>query len=229
MDGITVLRALRRTWWIVVVAVVAAAGAALYLGSRQELRYQSVASYVVSPHQGDATADVIESVRTLDQARARALVSTYVEMLTSIAVQDEAAVALGRGVFPEDYEVDAIVAPEAYVAELQVTGPDAADAALLSGAIGTAASARFVGLYQIYDIVLLDPASVPAGPVNRSPVETALLGAVLGLMAGLAIAVLAGAPRVRRRRHMQERLEAYGTPDTTVTPFPADRRTTRAG
>jgi len=229
MDGSTVLRVLRRTWWIVVLAAVAAAGAALYLGSRQELRYQSVASYVVSPHQGDVTADIIESVRTLDQARARALVSTYVEMLTGTAVQDEAAAALGLGAFPEGYEVAAVVAPEAYVAELQVTGPAAADAAVLSGAIGTAASARFVGLYQIYDIVLLDPASVPTDPVNRGPVETALLGAALGLMAGLAIAVLAGAPRVRRRRHMQQRLEPYGTPDATVTLFPAERRATRAG
>jgi capsular polysaccharide biosynthesis protein len=229
MDGSTMLRALRRTWWIVVLAALAAAGAALYLGSRQDLRYQSVASYVVSPHQSDATADVIESVRTLDQARARALVSTYVEMLTSTAVHDEAAAALGLGVFPEGYEVDAVVAPEAYVAELHVTGPAATDAAVLSGAIGVAASARFVGLYQIYDVVVLDPASVPTDPVNRGPVETALIGAALGLMAGLAIAVLAGAPRVRRRRRMQQRLEAYGTTDATVTAFPAERRTTRAG
>lgn len=228
MDGSTVLRALRSTWWIVVLAVVAAAGTALYLGTRQESRYQSVSSYVVSPRQGDS-ADVVESVRTLDQARARALVSTYVEMLTSTAVQNDAAAALGLGVFPEAYEVDAVVAPEAYVAELRVTGPAAADAAALSGAIGAAASARFVGLYQIYDVVALDPASVPTEPVNRGPVENALLGAALGLIAGLGIAVLAGAPRVRRRRHMQQRLDAYGTPDATVTLFPAERRITRTG
>ena len=229
MDGSTALRALRATWWIVVLAVVAAAGAAMFLGSRQELRYQSVSSYVVSPRQGDTIADVVESVRTLDQARARALVATYVEMLTSTAVQDEAAAALGLGVFPADYEVAAVVAPEAYVAELRVTGPAGADAAVLSDAIGAAASARFVGLYQIYDIVPLDPASVPTDPVNRGSIETALLGGALGLVAGLGIALLAGAPRVRRRRRMHQRLDAYGTPDATVTLFPAERRITRAG
>lgn len=229
MDGSTALRALRSTWWIVILAVVAGAGAAFLLGSRQELRYESVSSFVVSPRQGDTPADVTESVRTLDPARARALVSTYVEMLTSNAVQDEAAAALGLGPFPAGYRVEAVVAPEAYVAELQVTGPAAADAAVLSGAIGVAASARFVGLYQIYDIVLLDPASVPIDPVNRGPIETAILGGALGLVAGLGIALLAGAPRVRRGRRMQQRLSAYGTPDATVTLFPAERRVSRTG
>ena len=229
MDGSTVLRALRSTWWIVILAVVAGAGAAFLLGSRQELRYESVSSFVVSPHQGDTPADVTESVRTLDPARARALVSTYVEMLTSTAVQDEAAAALGLDLFPAGYRVEAVVAPEAYVAELKVTGPAAADAAVLSGTIGVAASARFVGLYQIYDVVLLDPASVPIDPVNRGPIETAILGGVLGFVAGLGIALLAGAPRVRRARRRQQRLDAYGTPDATVTLFPAERRVSRTG
>jgi uncharacterized protein involved in exopolysaccharide biosynthesis len=229
MDGSTALRALRSTWWMVVLAVVAAAGAALYLNTREEPRYLSVASYVVSPQQSQSTADVTESVRTLDPARARALVSTYVEMLTSAAVQDEAAAALGQGTFPGDYSVTAVVAPEAYVAELRVAGPDAAQAAVLSGAVGAAASARFVDLYQIYDVVLLDPASVPSEPSNRGPIETGLLGGALGLVAGLGIALLAGAPRARRRRRMQQRLDAYGTPDATVTLFPAERRATRAG
>ena len=48
MDGTTALRALRSTWWIVVLAVVAGAGAAYFLGSRQDLRYQSISSFVVS-------------------------------------------------------------------------------------------------------------------------------------------------------------------------------------
>ncbi|MBN2112625.1 MAG: hypothetical protein JW785_00700 [Acidimicrobiia bacterium] len=229
MDGSTAWRALRSTWWVVVIAVAAAAGAAFLLTSRQELRYQSVSSYVVSPRATDPTADVTETVRTLDPARARALVSTYVEMLTSGAVKAEAVAALGWGGFPADYRVDAVVAPEAYVAELRVTGPAAADAAVLSGAIGAAASARFVGLYQIYDVVVLDPASVPTGPVNRSPVEAAVLGGALGLATGLGLALLAGAPRVRRRRHMQHRLDPYGPPDATVTLFPAERRGSRAG
>lgn len=229
MDGSIALRALRSTWWIVVVTVLAAAGAAFYLGSRQELRYQSVSSFVVSPQQDQTTADVTESVRTLDPARARALVSTFVEMLTSTAVQDEAAAALGLGAFPEGYEVTAVVAPEAYAAELRVTGPGGTEAAALSGALGIAASERFVDLYRIYDIALLDPASVPLDPVNRGPVETGILGGVLGLLAGLGIAVLAGAPRVRRRRRMQQRLDPYGSPDATVTMFPAERRVSRAG
>ena len=228
METGILLRALRSTWWIVLVAVVAAAGAAYYLGMRQEPIYQSVSSFVVSPRQGDS-ADVVESVRTLDQARARALVSTYVEMLTSTTVEQEAAAALGLGGFPAGYQVDAMVAPEAYVAELRVSGPAADQAAALSGAIGTAASARFIDLYQIYDVVQLDAPSAPTEPANRGPVETAMLGAALGLVAGLGIAVLAGAPRVRRRRHMQQRLAAYGTPDATVTLFPAERRITRAG
>jgi len=229
MEGGTLLRTLRSTWWIVVLAVVAGAGAAVLLGERQPLRYQSVSSFVVSPRQGDTTSSITESVRTLDPARARALVSTYVEILTSAATQDNAAAALGRGAFPAGYRVEAVVAPEAYVAEMRVTGPVPAEAAALSGAIGTVASARFVALYPIYAIGPLDPASVPTRPVNRGPIETAALGGALGLAAGLGLALLAGAPRARRRRRMQQRLEAYATPDATVTLFPAERRVSRAG
>jgi capsular polysaccharide biosynthesis protein len=229
MEGSTFLRALRSTWWIVILAVLAGAGAAFYLGSRQDLRYQSVASYVVAPRQGDAASDIVECVRTLDQARARALASTLVEILTSAAAQNEAAASLGWAGFPGGYRVEAVVAPEAYVAELRVTGPVPAEATALAGAIGSVASSRFVALYPIYEIALLDPALLPTDPVNRGPVETAALGGALGLIAGLGVALLAGAPKALRRHRMQQRLDAYAARDTTVTLFPAERRTSRAG
>jgi len=230
MDAGTALRSIRSAWYFVVLGVIGAVAAALVLASRQEPIYQSTSSYVVSPYHGDTVADVIESVRTLDQARARALVSTYVEVLTSEAAQQEAAATLGFG--PDllaDYAVEAVVAPEAYVAELRVTGPDPATAASLSTALGTVASARFIALYQIYDVVMLDPASLPTEPVNRSLVETAAIAGALGLLAGGGVALAAGAPKVRRNRRMQQRLGAYGTPDAKVTPFPTERRVSRAG
>jgi capsular polysaccharide biosynthesis protein len=229
MDGNTFLRALRSTWWIVILAVLAGAGAAFYLGSRQDLRYQSMASYVVAPRQGDPASDIVESVRTLDQARARALASTLVEILTSGAARDEAAASLGWAGFPGGYRVDAVVAPEAYVAELRVTGPVPSEAAALAGAIGSVASSRFVALYPIYEIALLDPPSVPTDAVSRGPIESAALGGALGFIAGLGIALLAGGPKALRRLRMQQRLDAYAARDTTVTLFPAERRTSRAG
>jgi uncharacterized protein involved in exopolysaccharide biosynthesis len=229
MDS-TALRALRSGWWLVLLAVAGAVAGALVLSSHQEPVYRSSATYIVSPRQGDTTADITESVRTLDPDRARALVSTYAEVIASDAVQAEAAASLGYGPDLLDfYSAEAVVAPEAYVAELRVTGPDPDLAATLSTALGAAASARFTALYPIYDVVVLDPASVPTSPANRGPVETAVIAGLLGLVAGGALALLAGAPRLRRRRRLQQRLSPYSTPDTTVTPFPAERRTSRAG
>jgi uncharacterized protein involved in exopolysaccharide biosynthesis len=190
MDS-TTLRALRSGWWLVLLAVAGAVAGALVLSSHQEPVYRSSATYIVSPRQGDTTADITESVRTLDPDRARALVSTYAEVIASDAVQAEAAASLGYG--PDllgFYSVEAVVAP---------------------------------------DVVVLDPASVPTSPANRGPVETAVIAGLLGLVAGGALALLAGAPRLRRRRRLQQRLSPYSPPDTTVTPFPAERRTSRAG
>ena len=182
MDGSTVLRALRSTWWIVVLAVVAAAGAALLPRARARNCATSRCPATSSPP--SRTRPPPTSPRACAPSTRPGpgpwSAPTW-RCSPAPPCRTRRPPPSASASSPRATRSTAVVAPEAYVAELRVTGPGAAEAAALSGAIGAAASARFVGLYQIYDIVLLDPASVPTDPVNRGPVETALLGGALGL------------------------------------------------
>lgn len=223
MDSSTALRALGRGWYFLVVGAIAGAVAAVVVTSQQQPVYEAASTYIVSPRV-DGTTDAAESVRTLDGDRARAIVSTLVEVMTSSTVQQEAAGTIGMGAATlEDYTVDAVVLPEAYVAELRVIGPEPQNAVLLSAAVGNLAAARFVDLYQIYAVGLLDPADLPAGPANRGLVETAVMAGALGLLAGALVALISGAPRIRRSTRMQRRLSSYGG-EATVTFLPTERR-----
>ena len=223
MDTSSALRAIGRGWYFLVIGAVAAAIAAVILTSSQAPVYEASATYIISPRLDDS-AGAAESVRTLDGDRARAIVSTMVEVMTSDTVQQEAASTIGMGAATlAAYSVAAVVLPEAYVAELRVTGPEPQNAVLLSSAVGDLAAERFVALYQIYDVGLLDPAGLPRAPVNRSVVETAVMAGALGLLAGALVALLAGAPLIRRSRKMQSRLSHYGG-EATVTRLPTERR-----
>jgi uncharacterized protein involved in exopolysaccharide biosynthesis len=223
MDSSSALRAIGRGWYFLAVGAIAGAVAAVLLTARQQPVYEAASTYIVSPRV-DGTTDAAESVRTLDGDRARAIVSTLVEVMTSSTVQQEAAATIGmEAATLADYSVQAVVLPEAYVAELTVVGPVAQNAVLLSAAVGNLAAARFVDLYQIYDVGLLDPADLPTGPVNRGLIETAVMAGALGLLAGAVVALIAAAPRIRRSNMMQRRLASYGG-EATVTLLPTERR-----
>ena len=224
MDSSSALRAIGKGWYFLVVGAVAGAVAAVMLTASQAPQYEASTTYIVSPRM-DGSTDAAESVRTLDGDRARAIVSTLVEVMTSATVQQEAATTIGMGADTlAEYTVSAVVLPEAYVAELRVLGPEPQNGVLLSAAIGNLAAERFVALYQIYDVGLLDPADLPLAPANRGLVETAVMAAALGLFAGALVALISGAPRIRRNRQMQNRLSSYGGGEATVTLLPTERR-----
>lgn len=234
MDTSTALRAVTRGWFFVVLGGAVAATAAFVLFATASPQYEASSTYVVSPADSGATYDIAESIRTLEDARSRAIVSTFVEVLSSTTVHARGAVLAGlsSGIL-EDYAVRAVVAPEANVVELTVRGPAPEVAAALSGAIGFAGAETFIGLYKIYDVSLLDAADVPESPAGRGLASTIGLAWILGLAAGAAVALLWGLAKGGAPDRLQTRLASYDRELTAViTPLHPDqvtRRTTRAG
>ena len=98
----------------------------------------------------------------------------------------------------------------------------ASDAVVLASEVGAKGARRFVDLYDIYDVGLLDPAIAPSSSNNRGPIETAAVAAALGLLIGAVIALVVNAPRVRRNREMRRRISQYGDAGATVTPISQD-------
>jgi uncharacterized protein involved in exopolysaccharide biosynthesis len=230
MDTSTALRAILKGWYFVALGALAAIAIAVYLEATALPVYESSATYIISPTLDDPTVDVGDSVNTLDDARSRAIVATYAEILSSDAVHIEAVTSLGLDTGAlADYEFKAAILPEANVVELTVVGPSPQITVLLSAAVGGIGSERFVALYQIYDVGLLDPAVAPTTPSNPTLVQTIVMAGGLGVLAGAAVALLFGAPRVRRANRMRSRLSAYTDPAVTPLHRPEDRRASGVG
>jgi len=211
MNASTALTAIRKGWYLVLAGILGSISVAVALEASADPFYQSAATYIVTPIQNPVDPDVIqESIRTLDDARSRAIVATFAEVLESGGIHREAASTVGIDEpTVADYEFSAVILPEANVVELTVQGPVPQATVLLSGAVGSLGAARFSDLYQIYDIVLLDPPAIPTAPANTPFLQTLVMAGALGLLAGAALALLWGAPRVRREQQRQRRLLSY--------------------
>ncbi|MDX1691916.1 MAG: hypothetical protein R3290_12935 [Acidimicrobiia bacterium] len=219
MDVQTAFASLRRGWYLVALAALGAALVGGLLASAQPPVYETTGSYIVSPTRSDPDA-AAEAVRTLDDARSRAIMTTFAQVMGSSTTFADSLEMLGLDAgMLEEYSVDAVVVPEANVVDLTVTGPNARLAMVLATSVGETGARRFVDLYDIYDVGLLDPATTPGSPMNRGPIETAAVAGALGLLVGAVLALAVNAPRVRRNREMRRRIESYGDAGATVTPI----------
>jgi capsular polysaccharide biosynthesis protein len=223
MDAASALRAIRKAWYLVLIGAVAAVAAAVALNMSEAEVYESSSTYIVTPSLDASDPDAVqESIRTLDDARSRAIVATYAEVLESGSLHTEAGLSVGLDdVAVDDYEFSAAILPEANVVELVVRGPQPQATVLLSGAVGTMAAERFSELYQIYGIVLLDAPAIPTSPSNTPLTQVIVMAAALGSLAGAALALLWGAPQVRREQSRQRRLLSYAVSEepSVVTPL----------
>lgn len=220
------LLALRTGWQFLAIGLLVALAAAFALHRSAEPVYEASATYVVSPGLGVDAYDVAEGVKTLDSSRSRSIMTTLTEITMSDTVRDEAVAGLGLDpAVAASYSVLSVVLPEANVIQTTVSGPDPDVAAALTARIGDVGGLRFVALYQIYDVVVLDPAAVPTTPSNPGLPTLIVLTSALGLAAGAAAALIRFAAGGERRT-VGSRLKAY---DPTVTPIEEHSRFKRVG
>ncbi|HSR15941.1 MAG TPA: hypothetical protein VLL51_09325 [Gemmatimonadales bacterium] len=224
MDLSSALRSIRKAWYFVALGILAAISVAVFMHGTSLPVYETSATYVVSPSQ-DPTVDIAESVRTLEDPRSRAIVSTYAEVLVSAAIREQAAASLGLDLAGlAEYDFRSVLLPEANVVKLTVTGPSPQVAVLLSTTAGNLAAERFIELYRLFDIVLLDPAALPTAPANPTLLQTAVMAGALGMLGGTALALLWGAPKVRKQNRMRRRVDTYGDRAGTVTSIELHRQ-----
>jgi uncharacterized protein involved in exopolysaccharide biosynthesis len=221
----TTLAALRSGWQFIAVGLLIALGVAFALHSSSTPMYESTATYVISP---SASSDnLIQAVNSLDSSRSRSIMTTLTEITMSDAVRAE---ALGQlGIDPstaESYTVTSIVIPEANVIQTTVIGPDPDVVTDLTTLVGDIGSVRFIGLYQVYDVAVLDAAVAPTSPSNTGLPTLIVLTSLLGIAAGAGAALLRFAAGGSGRRTVRNRLSAY---DPTVTPIEEHSRFQRVG
>ena len=185
------LKILQRGWWIIVLTALAAFNLALFNAYNTTPLYRARAQFLVSPGPtllAGAEDDLVRGIEALDK---RSIVSTYAEILGSKSIYDSTVATLQ--IDPEtlsDYQRTAIVLPDASVLELTIDGPNPEMAALLANQVGERAINHIKGLYLIYEINLLDPATPPSEPYSPVPIRDAAIALFLGGMAGLFLVVL---------------------------------------
>lgn len=221
MELSTAFASLRRGWPLLLAGLLAGVAVAAILHRTQDPVYASTGTYLVVPSSSDP--DIVENVKTLDATRSRTILTTLTEIMTSDSVA--AGAGASAGVDPARYEVTAAALPEANGVTLRVVGPDPVAVPTFATVLAGASAERFVALYRIYEVSVLDPPQSPADPAGKSLPDLLVLAGGAGFAAGAAAALVRGPDR-RRRPTMARRIDAYSG---TVTPLRERDRIPRAG
>ncbi|GEM_PF-3361008 len=196
MDIQQYLRALKNGWWIVVSALLISVGVAVAYSYSQPPIYEATTTLVANPSpQITQTGELIYGLDTLTGRSS--LVTTYCDVLESQATFNSAAASLG---LPEEiiaqyassdkYTITCVVLPESSVLRLSVRASSPALAADLATALASVSINYVSSLQGVYELRTLDPASALPNPIAPDHTRDTLLGAVIGLLGGVAIIVV---------------------------------------
>ena len=197
---------LRRSWWIIVITMLAAVIASLVVSYVTPPTYQATSRFIVSPNPSLLTGgsnNMLNSLSTLDK---RSIVTTYAEILNSQRIYSETIKLLQ--VDPSelnDYRFSAVPLPDANIIEFSVQGPDRDKVYVLANGISQHAVEYVRSLYQVYDLNVLDPVSMPSRPISPQPLRDSAIALVVGLALGVILALIRELMRTPIENFVQQR------------------------
>lgn len=188
------VRAIRRAWWLV--ALVASLGAATAAVTVTVLppRYVATAElYVVVRTEGDTTTGALVQSSTAAQQKAL----SYVDLASTSRVLEPVVRELELDDDPQMLAetLSAEVPDDSALFRLSASSRDPAQAARIAGAVAASLTAVVDALENGTDddrvrVELVQEPRPPAAPESPRPVVDIALGLLLGLMAGVGLAVL---------------------------------------
>ena len=185
------LRMLQRGWWIIIITSLAAVSASLLYSYYTPPVYRATTRFVLTPSAeflAGVDNNVLSSLATLDRVT---IITTYAELLNSPRLQNEALDELHLNKDDLlDYSYNAIVLPDTTVIEFTVDGADPNIVTILANRIGQNAVEYVTRLQQVYAMIVLDPATPPEEPISPLPLRDAGVALVIGLAAGVMLALI---------------------------------------
>ena len=181
-------KALRRGWWLLLIMLAAGIGGAMLLTSRQEPVYETSATLVVAPSR--TTTEPDEIVRGLETLERRTVIATFARIPTTREAKESVAVRLGvdsdalRGV-----RIHGSVLPNTNIIRISAQGPEAEMVAAAANAAAELTAEEATTLYRVYELYPMEEAREPRRPDFPDPRRNLLVGAVIGLVIGLAAAL----------------------------------------
>lgn len=189
------LRLFRERWLTVVAAMIVGAllGGAVFL--LVPTRYTAfLQMYVSSPVPANSESSFLSAAQV-----AQDRVQSYTELATSPKVTGEVVARLGLPMTADDLagEISASATDKSVVMSISVTASSAADAARIADAVGDAVTTTVDGLERpktpgaIAPVAIeaVQPAPVPLEPSSPGPKRLVGIGLLVGLAAGVALAL----------------------------------------
>lgn len=190
-------QALVRGWWLIAVCLVIALGITAIVTARQTPIYQSSGMLVVAP--SSVATDTSEIIRSLETLERRTVVATFARVAstpeTRAAVADLLDLESRR---LRGYRISGSVIPNTNIIRISVEGSDPATVAEVANAAGDVTARESRELYRIYSMRWLAKARTPRSPTFPDPQRNYLVGGTLGLVVGLAAALVLQRARSRR-------------------------------
>jgi capsular exopolysaccharide synthesis family protein len=187
------LRALRRRWLIIVSCVVLAVGAAALLVARETPTYRSTIQMFVS------TPQTVEGAAYQGSLFSQQRVVSYADLIVGERVSTAVIDALGLDLTQQQLQrkLTSRVVPETVLFELTATDASPVQAEAIANAAGAAFTDLVAelespapGVPAPIKVTTVDLADLPVSPASPKPLRTFPLAVVLGLLAGLGLALL---------------------------------------
>lgn len=187
------LNVVRKRWRVIALVTLVVTGLAALITILSPKVYASTTEFFVSTTGSDASQ--LQQGSTFTQQR----VKTYSQLLETPKALDPVIDRLGLKTTADDLakRISATVPLDTVLIDVEVTGPSAASANEIAGALGETFPSVVEQIEQVKPgqaapvkvTVVKDAASEPA-PVSPKPARNIVLGLVLGSLAGVGLALL---------------------------------------
>jgi polysaccharide biosynthesis transport protein len=185
-------QAFRRWWWIVVVAfAIGVAGAFVSLQIAKP-EYQASCKLFVAGRPDSGTGEGYQAAQF-----AQARVAAYMDLIKGARVAENAAKALGLNAPIQDVQgrISVSAAPESVIMTVSTVDPEAQSSADLANAVCMAflaVAADAEGANPLVNVRIIEYANKPEYPIGPSKSRYLTVGALAGILAGLALVVALG-------------------------------------
>jgi capsular exopolysaccharide synthesis family protein len=195
VDLIGYLRLLRRRWWIIVLAVIISTGAAIGATHFEHKRYKTATRLLVS---GSSKLSAVDEITRRQLAQQRAVL--FAQIATTDPVVGAAAKAVddelpGKPVAAARPAVSATASGTDPFLTITVAADTPQAAQALANIYAKILPAQLAKLDQLPSVIntlltVVNPAGLPTQPFSPRPFRNALIGLALGLVLGIAAALI---------------------------------------
>ncbi len=198
------VRMLLKGWWIIAITTFVAINVSLIISLLATPMYRATSRLLVAPNPNTDLGDMVDSLATLDR---RSIITTYAEVLDSLSMRNNVQKTLQLSPLQiEEYTQKTVVAPEANILEINVTGPNPMLAARWANLLSQQAIEYINNLDRLYQVTLLDAAVPPTDPISPQPLRDAALAMALGLLVGAVLAIIREQLRIPLEAMRQRRI-----------------------